>query len=51
MSKIGREAEDCWFIDDKKSNVAGAIIAGLRGHHFRNADLLREEAVRQGFDV
>jgi glucose-1-phosphatase len=48
---LGRKPEDCWFIDDKKSNVQGARIAGLRGHHFRHADLLIGEARELGFQV
>jgi glucose-1-phosphatase len=51
MTKLERRAEDCWFIDDKKSNVEGARIAGLSAHHFRNADLLKAAAADQGFEV
>jgi glucose-1-phosphatase len=48
---LQRKPEDCWFIDDKKSNVEGARIAGLRGHHFRHASLLKDEALQLGFVV
>jgi glucose-1-phosphatase len=41
----------CWFIDDKKSNVEGAEIAGLMGHHFRHAHLLADDARQRGFDL
>jgi glucose-1-phosphatase len=51
VEHVGKDAGACWFIDDKKSNVEGARIAGLRGHHFRHANLLREDAVSIGFDV
>jgi glucose-1-phosphatase len=51
VERIGRVPDTCWFIDDKKSNIEGARIAGLRAHHFRGAGLLKEEAVRQGFVV
>lgn len=51
MTKLERRAEDCWFIDDKKSNVEGARIAGLNAHHFRNAELLKAAAADQGFEV
>ena len=37
-SFLGRKPADCWFIDDKRSNVQGARIAGLIGHHFRHAE-------------
>jgi glucose-1-phosphatase len=48
---LGHKPEDCWFIDDKKSNVQGARLAGLRGHHFRHAELLVDEAKELGFQV
>jgi glucose-1-phosphatase len=48
---LDRRPEDCWFIDDKKSNVQGARLAGLKGHHFRHADLLAEEARELGFKL
>ncbi len=51
VNSLGRKPEDCWFIDDKKSNVQGARIAGLRGHHFRHAEQLVEEAKELGFQV
>lgn len=46
---LGHAPQECWFIDDKKSNVQGARMAGLRGHHFRQAKLLAEEALSLGF--
>jgi glucose-1-phosphatase len=48
---LDRRPEDCWFIDDKKSNVQGARLARLQGHHFRHADLLAEEARELGFKL
>ncbi len=48
---LGRKPDECWFIDDKKSNVQGAVMAGLRGHHFRHADLLANEALEIGFQL
>ena len=49
MTRMAEEPEHCWFIDDKKSNVQGARLAGLRGHHFRSFAQLRDEAVTLGF--
>jgi putative hydrolase of the HAD superfamily len=49
--RMGVDAATCWFIDDKRSNVAGARMAGLRGHHFRQFEPLRTEARELGFDV
>jgi len=41
----------CWFIDDKRSNVEGALLAGLRGHHFRSREQLIADAGALGFEV
>jgi glucose-1-phosphatase len=49
LKALGSVAEDCWFVDDKKSNVEGARLAGIAGHHFRSAKLLAEEAAAKGF--
>ncbi len=48
---LGQKPQSCWFIDDKKSNVEGARIAGLRSHHFTHYDLLAAEAVHLGFHL
>ncbi len=36
LERIGGVAAETWFIDDKRSNVQGAVMAGLIGHHFRS---------------
>lgn len=51
VNLLGRKPEDCWFIDDKRSNVQGARLAGLTGHHFRHAEDLITDARQLGFDV
>lgn len=51
VESLGRKPDECWFIDDKKSNVEGARIAGLTGHHYRNPGLLIEEGRRLGFEL
>jgi len=43
------EPGETWFIDDKRSNVQGAGMAGLRGHHFRSFQPLLAEARELGF--
>ena len=48
---VGKAPDQCWFIDDKKSNVQGARLAGLRAHHYVNYEGLVEEAQKIGFDV
>ena len=48
---LGQEPQDCWFIDDKKSNVEGARLAGLRAYHFTSIEGLIVEAKHQGFDL
>ncbi len=50
MQALDQKPELCWFIDDKKSNVEGAKIAGLRAHHFTGFDALAAEAKKQGFE-
>jgi putative hydrolase of the HAD superfamily len=44
VERLGAAAEHCWFIDDQRSNVQGARLAGLRGHHFRGIAELAAEA-------
>jgi glucose-1-phosphatase len=51
LKAVGREPSECWFIDDKRSNIEGARMAGLAGHHFRSAKLLAEEARMKGFEL
>ena len=48
---LGQAPQDCWFIDDKKSNVEGARLAGLRAYHFTGIEGLVAEAKHQGFDL
>lgn len=49
MERMAVRPEQCWFIDDKRSNVAGARMAGLRGHHFRSLAQLMPEVIGLGF--
>ena len=51
MQRMRIEPARCWFIDDKRSNVSGARIAGLRGHHFRSQDQLMPEVHEMGFEA
>jgi len=44
LLKLDVAPQDAWFIDDKHSNVQGARMAGLIGHHFRSPALLAAEA-------
>jgi glucose-1-phosphatase len=48
---LNQKPEDCWFIDDKKSNVQGARIAGLQAHHFISYDGLLAAAKTLGFTL
>jgi putative hydrolase of the HAD superfamily len=48
MSRLGAEPTSAWFIDDKRSNVQGAVMAGLGAHHFRSAAPFEREARRLG---
>ena len=51
LEGIGESPKNCWFIDDKKSNVEGARIAGLRAHLFTGFEGLVAEAKQQGFEL
>lgn len=51
MERMGTQPSDCYFIDDKRSNVTGAQLAGLRGHHFRSHAQLLPELGALGFEA
>jgi glucose-1-phosphatase len=51
VTTLGMAPGKCWFIDDKRSNVIGARMAGLMAHHFRGYDSLAAEARAQGFAI
>ena len=51
LEKISVAPADTWFIDDKKSNVQGARLAGLKAHHFRSYGALLNEARLLGFEI
>ncbi len=51
MERMGMDPSRCWFIDDKRSNVTGAKMAGLEGHHFRSYEQLMPEVAARGFDA
>ena len=51
LASLGIAPEVCWFIDDKKSNVEGARLAGLRAHHYTGFDGLAAEARNLGFEI
>ena len=51
MERMGVTPDQCWFIDDKRSNVMGARMAGIRGHHFRSRDQLLPEICELGFKI
>ena len=51
LAKISVAPADTWFIDDKRSNVQGARLAGLKAHHFRSYEPLAKEARNMGFAI
>jgi putative hydrolase of the HAD superfamily len=51
LAKISVSPADTWFIDDKRSNVQGARLAGLKAHHFRSYEPLAKEARTLGFEI
>jgi len=51
MQKMGTDPAHCWFIDDKRSNVTGARLAGLGAHHFRSREKLLPDIQELGFET
>jgi len=51
VSRTGQRAEELVFVDDRESNVAGAIEFGLDGILFTGADALRAELGARGLPV
>ena len=51
LARISVAPADTWFIDDKRSNVQGARLAGLKAHHFRSYEPLVNEARTLGFEI
>ena len=51
LAKIKISPADTWFIDDKRSNVQGAKLAGLKAHHFRSYDALAKDVKSMGFAI
>lgn len=45
------DPEYCIFIDDRPKNVQAAAEVGIKGVHFKNVDLLREELSLLGVDI
>ncbi|KAK7243282.1 hypothetical protein RIF29_38075 [Crotalaria pallida] len=42
---------NCVFVDDRQKNVEAAIEVGIKGVHFKNDNLLREELSLMGIDI
>ncbi len=51
LAKLDVAPGRAWFIDDKRSNVQGARLAGLTAHHFRSYEALLRDAHALGFAV
>lgn len=43
--------EECIFIDDLPENVAAAERVGIKAHHFRTSNLLRDFLLESGFSL
>lgn len=48
LERFGLAGPEAIFIDDRVENVAGAVDAGMRGHLFRDATILRGELEQLG---
>ncbi len=51
LAKIKISPGDTWFIDDKRSNVQGAKLAGLKAHHFRSYEALAKDVKSMGYEI
>ena len=51
LTTIKISPADTWFIDDKRSNVQGAKLAGLKAHHFRSYEALAKDVKSMGFAI
>ena len=51
LTTINISPADAWFIDDKRSNVQGAKLAGLKAHHFRSYDALAKDVKSMGYEI
>jgi putative hydrolase of the HAD superfamily len=50
LEKLGTQAEEALFIDDRQENVDAAIKLGMKGIVFSNVERLRGELAAAGFD-
>jgi putative hydrolase of the HAD superfamily len=51
LTTIEISPADTWFIDDKRSNVQGARLAGLKAHHFRSYEALANDVKSMGYEI
>ncbi|XP_060212456.1 flavin mononucleotide hydrolase 1, chloroplatic isoform X1 [Lycium barbarum] len=51
VKHLNVEASNCIFVDDRMKNVEAAIVLGLKGLQFKNADLLRKDLSFLGVDL
>lgn len=51
LATIEISPADTWFIDDKRSNVQGARLAGLKAHHFRTYEALAKDVKSMGYEI
>jgi glucose-1-phosphatase len=49
LEKMDVAAKEAWYIDDNKSSVKAATLAGLQSHHFRTIEALIKDAHEIGF--
>jgi HAD superfamily hydrolase (TIGR01509 family) len=51
LARIGEEAKNCLFIDDRETNVRSALVVDLRGVTFKSAPQLRGALLEYGFPL
>lgn len=51
LDRFGLKAEECLFVDDRETNLAGAEVCGIRSLIFRNASDLQRRLKDAGIEL
>ena len=51
LREYGLKAEECFFVDDLNINIEAAVLVGMSGTVFRDADWLRRDLIQAGIPL
>ncbi len=51
LREYGLKAEECFFVDDLNINIEAAVLVGMSGTMFRDADWLRRDLIQAGIPL